>query len=996
MGDAATITLRDKAGNAYDVSADQLPGALAKGWTVESDAAKVDRLAEDVRKETYGGLAGGVVSGGLAVARGASVGLSDVAFRGIAGDQAEQALSGYRNENPGISTAGNIVGAALPAFFSGGATAEASAGEIGAEALGARSLLAATPAGQVARLGSKIAGLGEGAGVVGRTAATAAAGATEGAIQNAGGYISDVALGDRKLSADGFIGAMGEGALWGGVAGGALSLSSEGLMAARRLFPAAEMTGEGAKVARQAASQEIQSAVEDTTQLTRKAESQLSEMRAQEEIRNPGFKQKMEEIRLKAAQDVADARVAAEQARTEAAQGKASIVTSKAKAAELQAQSVEARIAKKAAAKQTKPALDFLKGFETPVETAAETAAPAAAADTTSLLERQLAGTKALVDQGKTITEIGAMRPKVIGLEDAMNAELAKVNPEAAKIHEALVSAKQSTDEMGGWLEKYGDQSAVKKFERSQATRDYAEGMRPKEAGFYTKVPEGEGSIGLPRGRTSEFRGSEADRAAWEREFEAGNTPYKYGKLSSDEVMHAESAIDDITLRRMGRKGVRSPVEGPPSGDEILAGSEPVSAKVEKALASKPTDFNDDIAKTAPMITRHEAAHADLADVLGPNTPPSSQARSAAFRDAQRGAEQKASEQLQLTKEVIDKAPPTSLGKQMLGKAGDVAALYEALHSMGVPLPDPGNLPVIGPVLKLYMRAKLLGKAFGRHGGQVGVTAETAIASKAAAMRQRIYGAIDAGLNGASKVTGIAAKQGGGVAAALGHTLFDTKGAQVQPAPYSSEPAKGSLGELYVARSAEVEASQRPGAIADAIKQRVRTTDPETVAEIIATKERQLAYIAKEMPRPSAAPGVLDSRIWIPAKADLTEWAKCIAAVDDPGSVMERAAVGKATAKEIEAVKTVYPALYADGQQRVMKQIADGNVGKLSTTQRAQLSRTWGIPLDSVSLPEHTAWMQQSYQASPPAPQPTSQMGTPTLAGPMTIGQRTLTRFDGG
>ena len=126
----------------------------------------------------------------------------------------ENFANSAQEAHPDISTGSNLIGAVLPAFF-------------GDEA----GLAGLTPAGFTARIGSRIA-----EGADSRILGTAAAGAFEGAAQNAGSYVSDVALGNRDLSAEGFLGAMGKGALYGGVAGGALSVASNGLIAARRLL----------------------------------------------------------------------------------------------------------------------------------------------------------------------------------------------------------------------------------------------------------------------------------------------------------------------------------------------------------------------------------------------------------------------------------------------------------------------------------------------------------------------------------------------------------------------------------------------------------------------------------------------------------------------------------------------------------------------------------------------------------------------------------------
>ena len=428
----------------------------------------------------------------------------------------------------------------------------------------------------------------------------------------------------------------------------------------------------------------------------------------------------------------------------------------------------------------------------------------------------------------------------------------------------------------------------------------------------------------------------------------------------------------------------------PPSGEDIV-GAAPIDAKIANALKTdKAADFADDIATTAPMITRHEAAHADLVDALKQDAPFMSVDKARQFRAAQQAASAKATDQVGLTADAMAKAPTAATG--LLSKATDAAATYQALVQLGVPLPDPHSIPVIGPLLSAYLKAKVIGKAFGRRGGGVAATAETTIAAKSAAVRQRIYKAVDASLGVGAKVTGAAAKYGGGAIAALGHTLFDAGPPAKQP--YSSAPEAGELGDLYLKRQNEVIASQKPGAIQDAITKRVRASDPDIISSIVDAQTRVLGYVASKMPQASSPPGILDGRVWLPAKSSIVTWGRIIGATQDPAGVLERAAAGEAGGDELDAVKACYPSLYADAQQRVVSQVADGKGHDLTSAQRQMVSRTWGLPLDASSQPGHAQWLQASYAAMPPAPMASQGPMSPTIAAPVNLGQRTLTHLD--
>lgn len=212
-----TIILIDPQGEAREVPSDAAASALDSGWRAPTEADRLGRLGQQATDEDYGGVGGGVgaaVAGGL---RGATLGLSDVAMRGLGGEQARMDLEGMREANPGISTASEIGGAIAPALLSGGAL---------------------TPAGAAARLGRGITELGEGAGALGRIGAATAGGAAEGALYGTGAGVSELALSDDPLTLEHVASTLSSNALFGaatgGVTGGAFKAGELGLARAKK------------------------------------------------------------------------------------------------------------------------------------------------------------------------------------------------------------------------------------------------------------------------------------------------------------------------------------------------------------------------------------------------------------------------------------------------------------------------------------------------------------------------------------------------------------------------------------------------------------------------------------------------------------------------------------------------------------------------------------------------------------------------------------------
>jgi hypothetical protein len=235
----AEIVLRDNAGNRVSLSQDQLDANLARmvqqGYSIETPE-------ETARTESVlSARSAPVQAGAEAIARGATLGLTDFAGAQLSPEYAQGAAL-RRQQLGGIATGLELVGAVAPAFASGGST------------------LGATPAGLLAR-GAEAAGSaleqslvarGVGAGAA-RIAGLAAGGALDGAVSNVGQELSEDSLGGIEITAESLAAAGGLGALLGlagGAGAGALSRkSATGVterIAARRAAEVEERLGNGA------------------------------------------------------------------------------------------------------------------------------------------------------------------------------------------------------------------------------------------------------------------------------------------------------------------------------------------------------------------------------------------------------------------------------------------------------------------------------------------------------------------------------------------------------------------------------------------------------------------------------------------------------------------------------------------------------------------------------------------------------------------------------
>jgi hypothetical protein len=225
------------------------------------------------------GSIGATVSAGLS---GATLGASDWLLKGVLDKGGFEQMAQDRADNPGLSGAAQFAGAFLPAVVSGGSV---------------------TPSGYLSHLAAEGIGSAEAVGGAAGAAKSLAIAGSEGAIQNAGVYLSDVALGDRDLTAEGMVGALGTGFAFGGgglIAGHAISA---GTTAARRMFARYAAGGEEAALAAKSAWQEQSAkALESFDQAATTAETKLQEAQL--------ARQQADLARKQASAAVADAKVA--------------------------------------------------------------------------------------------------------------------------------------------------------------------------------------------------------------------------------------------------------------------------------------------------------------------------------------------------------------------------------------------------------------------------------------------------------------------------------------------------------------------------------------------------------------------------------------------------------------------------------------------------------------------------------------------------------------
>lgn len=226
-GEAVPVYAPD--GTVGTVPAEQLGSALGSGFTLSTQ--KEVRQAELAEKHKGLGEVAKTVGEGLA--SGATFGASDYLIS-KSSEENRIAAAERKELNPGLRTASEIAGAALPMVFSGGTGAVAKGAALAPTSLVGRAGAA------VARGAEAVVGTGAES-LLGRVAQRAipmaAQGAFEGAAYGAGQVVSENALGGHEITAEKLLAGAEHGMFLGGAVGGGVGALSElGRAAASKAF----------------------------------------------------------------------------------------------------------------------------------------------------------------------------------------------------------------------------------------------------------------------------------------------------------------------------------------------------------------------------------------------------------------------------------------------------------------------------------------------------------------------------------------------------------------------------------------------------------------------------------------------------------------------------------------------------------------------------------------------------------------------------------------
>lgn len=183
------------------------------------------------------------------------------------------------------------------------------------------------------------------------------------------------------------------------------------------------------------------------------------------------------------------------------------------------------------------------------------------------------------------------------------------------------------------------------------------------------------------------------------------------------------------------------------------------------------------------------------------------------------------------------------------------------------------------------------------------------------------------------------------------------------PSPPEAEHLKKAQSLLRLSTS--------PEALTAAISAELGTlpeSAPATAESMGGVLTRAVQFLASKVPRvPEQPMGEVKSmhRPFRPAATEVARFARYLAAVEDPGGVLEDMAGGAVTREAVEAMEQVYPALWGELRAKLVERLAAAG-SKLDYQQRLKLGQVLGLPaVDAASSPQALAALQGNFEDVP-------------------------------
>lgn len=1004
---------RDEAGMVFEADSrygdamGYTPVDAAEANSIYSQRGLTDRAAEDQANE---GVIGGVNAALTGVESGLTLGGSDWLLGKTLPEEYRQRLAGNVAAHPYLRTGGEIAGMLGPALM----------GDV------------SSPTGYLSKAAGDAAeeGLARG-GISGVSKALGVMG-VEGAIQSGGQYVGHSALEDTDATAEGLAGALGAGFAFGSIGGGAALGVSKGAMAARKLFARTSDLA-GAESAWTVAQQQALEA-DATTANTAKARLDEILKAKQEALRYRNETRaavRDEQLRGQSFPDVPDKGSAIPDLGSEGPAaldagiapanggGQTSVFSRPAEAPAPTTDITPADVATgpttkvipRGAAPEVSTLESQLAGTKSRLDggeslsdivPAEKPLIKASKGNASDSIEKWLAEARDYSDVNRSMDNAGL---EDLGMRRSANKTLTDMR---AVRTEALLGKPIAETESAL-------QGALDEFEQARkgfldlTTKDLAP---PVPTDFlHSTQPRS-----LAEGEAAQLRDvatSAGKRKAIAAVDAAHEEALMHAQNASDPAVAGQALREADQLERMITHLTSPDVQG----------------------AGVPRDFLAEVADEAHIINRYEKSSAKLADAVGEGAHPISTVKAKAYSDAGNDAVRKASDRTTRALEDHEVFGPTgpsakdriagakarandaarhydsasadaseakaeaskasaklgasekarraalktdaratTAGKVGSGVATTALGLDEVLNIPG--MPKLSDLPVVGPLLGMFLKFRLLKKALGGSMGKIAATADNRVAALAARTQDRVMRAVDRSVGALAAGGKYSVRIVPPVAGILAARIYDNG----QPTPPKSAP----IGEQAAARIKELsDYVNTPGAIERDVRgQLADVVDPDVIAAAEKQRRAMMQYMLDNAPK-MPEQGIIPTVKAQPSPAEAMAFARRLDAVNDPAGVYERLAAKNAmlSLEAADALQNVYPQLFQQAQQRVIQKIAEAN-GTIPYRTRVQMTLLYKLPFDAALSPDSLQISQSVYERKP-MPSPDASGGMPGATAPV-------------
>jgi hypothetical protein len=929
---AERVVVRNQAGEPYTVDAAELDQALATGLRLETPEEKA--LAE--KQEKYGTDSQAVLAGAEAAGRAATLGLS-TPIQIAAGMDPEGIKARQDPEvNPIAPMVGTAIGIGLPMALSAGASAPAAAGQVGA--LGAaRALAGASAPALISKAGQAVTkgvqailpeAAGLGAKALGRAAAVGSGAALEGAAYGVGEVIHEAALGDPNLTAESALGTIGLSAAMGGGFGALAGVGEVAIPAA--LGKAREAVGN--------LYQKSKGALEDIA-------TKAAEMRG-------------------TAPDVATL-----------------MLEHRAEVTALQRQvpgiADELTNATPEMVEWTLKNGERIREMETAFPGTVKQLARTSPETADYLLNNWQ---KVITDPAERIKVAKNLREGMQSVLDNTDDVLREMNSKfAPREAEALLATADDVAVKAGFestLGKVDEAIAAMRAEpelhsgsmarhlekvREGLVRDAGDRLNPLDAFNRLKTLRQSLDEAIPYGKNALGMGFSDRNSA---------NVLKQVRRAVKDTLTDETVFGAAAARRAGLDDAQS---------EWLRLTQKNGVFKKAFLDSSGTIPSTKIDTWLNSLAKDKGV--ESAEAWGQLVSASKRVISeaeASFKSAPVGTFNRSA-----VDELVSKAAKMAEETQAAGK---VTATMKYLGSGGVGIPNSGPfVPNVGMRLAGQAAEMLL------PGAVTSAVKATINIAKTATSVPRMVSVLSA-LDAAGKAIGRQVDAAAGVLV-RGSVKARNIGRSEAAAGIASSFGRTSeeAQATFLRRAKEIQGAAQPQSMMDALTRQTEGLDehaPNTAKAMQAASARGVAFLQSKLPKPPNN-GLLGPE-WVPSQDQVSKFNRYYLAVDNPTAILKQAAAGTLTPEAVEAVRTVYPQLFARMTQSVMEKLTSTR-GPVPYQSRLMLSMLLGTDLDGSLKPDFINRNQAAYGSGAKSLPSSLGPAGPAKAEKLTIASRSLT-----